>query len=694
MPSISRVVFFACVGSLSAATPSVPAARAVPQGQAAIARLPLRFEENRGQFDPSVRFMARSNGANLRLTANGPSFLVGGSPVGIAMVHANASPAITPLERMPAVTNYMVGPREGWRTGIANFARVRYQGVYPGIDVVYYGAGNQLEYDFVLAPGANPDAIRMKINGDVRVRITPEGDLSMESGGAQVLQKAPVVMQGKRKIAGSYTLIARNEVGFRLGRYDRAQPLTIDPLLVYCTYFGTSGGDQVTALKMTAKGLLYLTGFTTTGEFSTIDGAYSDHSLGLTDIFMAIVDTTANGNFALKYFSYLGGSGNDTPKGIDVDANGVMYLTGTTSSVDFPMAGNSVQTTSSATSTLAFIAAVDPSGYGGNSLIYSTYLGGTTGNQDGNGIVLDKNGIIYVIGTTKATDFPVTTSAYAGVLYGPQDAFLCKIDPKNSSMLYSTYMGGELADEGRAIAVGTNGMVYFAATTDSTQFPMEGRGYRQTLNGPLDIVVGMMDMTQFNEPSLVYSSYYGGSDIEEVRGIALDAKNNVIITGYTLSTDLPVTADAVQRNAGGNGDAFVAVLNPLDPSNFVVYSTYFGGSQGEVAYAVKADSTGNIYVTGYTMSPDLFTVAAPQPGWGTGIDVFVAEIKPGVAGRQGIVFSTYMGLGSTYVGSALALGPDGSVYVGGYGNIGLPNAAFGANGYMGGGTDGFLFVLK
>jgi hypothetical protein len=340
------------------------------------------------------------------------------------------------------------------------------------------------------------------------------------------------------------------------------------------------------------------------------------------------------------------------------------------------------------------VAAIDPSGYGGTSLIYSTYLGGTTGNQSGNGLVVAKNGIIYTIGTTLATDFPVTTSAYAGVLYGASDAYLCAIDPNNSSMLYSTYLGGELSDQGRAIAVGSDGKVYFAATTVSTQFPMEGPGYRQTLSGPEDIVIGKMDMTQFGTPSLIYSTYFGGTDIDEVKAITLDAKNNVILTGFTLSTDLVTTSDAVQRNPGGNGDAFVSVVNPSDPAHFLVYSTYFGGSQGEVAYAVQSSPSGNIYLTGYTLSPDLFTAAAPQPGWGQGIDVFVAGIKPGVAGHAGILFSTYMGLGSTYVGTSLAVGADGSVYVGGYGNIGLPNADFGAGGYMGGNTDGIFLVFK
>ena len=345
--------FILCAGSLFAAAPPQPA---IPQAKAAMARLPLRFEENRGQWDPSVRFTARSNGANLQLTARGPAFLVGSSRVEIGLVHGNASPVIEPLDQLPAVTNYMVGPRTQWHTGIANYARVRYQSVYPGIDVVYYGNQNQLEYDFVLAPGANPDAIRLNFHGDVQVSLTPAGDLALDSDGAQILQKAPVIFQDNRRIKGRYTLLARNQVGFRLDRYDRTRPLVIDPILVYCTYMGSSGADRVTAMKMGPNGLLYVTGSTTTGEMPYIDGAYDNFSAGLTDIFLAIIDTTANGNFALKYFSYLGGSNVDTPLALDVDSNGVAYIAGSTTSVDFPMVGNSVQTTGSATVTNGFVA--------------------------------------------------------------------------------------------------------------------------------------------------------------------------------------------------------------------------------------------------------------------------------------------------------------------------------------------------
>src|ERR1035437_8804047 len=437
-----------CAGTLSAATPPEPV---IPQAKAAMARLPLRFEENRGQWDASVRFTARSAGANLQLTARGPAFLVGASRVEISLVHASPPPVIKPIDRLPATTNYLVGARSQWHTGIANYSRVRYQSVYPGIDVVYYGNQNQLEYDFVIASGANPDAIRLHFGGDVQVSLTPGGDLALRSDGAQVLQKAPAIYQDNRPIRGRYTLLARNQVGFRLDRYDRTRPLVIDPILVYCAYMGSSGNDRIIAMKMGPNGQLYITGSTPTSEMPYIDGAYDNFNDGLTDIFLAIIDTT-DGNFTLKYFSYLGGTNNDVPQALEVDSAGVAYLAGYTTSTDFPMAGNSYQTTASTTGTTGFVATIDPSLYGGVSLTYSTYLSGTDGLTTINGIALDSSGFIYLIGPTRATDFPYTDNAYAKTLFGSSDAFLTKLDRNSTSLPYSTYLGGGATDEGRSAA--------------------------------------------------------------------------------------------------------------------------------------------------------------------------------------------------------------------------------------------------
>jgi hypothetical protein len=687
MSRITPIALLAGVAVLSAAPPDAEVSRA----KASLARLPLRFEENRGQAAAQARFVARASGYAVELTAQGPAMAVGERRVDLRMLGSKPAAAIEGEQRMPATTNYFKGRREDWRTGIANYARVRYRDVYPGIDAVYYGNQSQLEYDFVVAPGADPRAIRLQFAGADRVTITESGDLSVEADGVPVLQKKPRVYQDGREIPARYVLHG-DQASIELGRYDHSRQLVIDPILVYCTYYGTSGNDEVTAVKMGPKGQLYIAGWTTTGEFQYIDGAYNNVNAGLTDIFLAIVDTT-DSNYPLKYFSYLGGANLDIPNAMAVDAQGVFYLTGTTTSTNFPLAGTNVVSSGAATTVAAFVTKLDPRLYGGDALVYSTYLCGTTGNDAGNAIAVDGSGKVYVVGTTHSTDFPVTSGAYAGVLYGPQDAFITKIDPDSGTpLVYSTYIGGELSDDGRGVAVGSNGLIYFAASTNSTQFPMEGPGYRQNLKGPLDIAFGVIDPNQSGESSMKYSTYLGGSGVEEVRAMTLDANNNAVLTGYTLSTDFPTTAGALSRAPLGNADVFLTVVNPSNPSNFLVYSTYFGGTQGDVAYDVAADSAGFLYLTGYTLSNDLFTVDAPQPGWGGGTNVFIAKIKPGAPGRAGVIFSTFFGQDGQYVGRAMAVGSDGSIYTAGYGTIGLPSSG-NAQGFFAG-YDGFLVVVK
>jgi hypothetical protein len=619
-----------------------------------------------------------------------------GKRIELGMVHGSKTPCIEGLERLRADTNYLVGTQKQWRTGVPNYARVLYHDVYPGVDLVYYGNNGELEYDFQLQAGINPDAIRMEFKGAEHLALSPEGDLKIAAGGKELIQKRPVIYQDGRRITGRYTLLAKNQAGLILDQYDRSRPLVIDPILQFGQYFGSSGADQITAMKMGPNNLLYITGSTTTGEMPYVDGAYDNFNNGLTDIFVGIMDTSPNASNTLVYFSYLGGSNIDIPLALDVDQNGIVYLTGSTTSTDFPMAGNSFQTSGSGTVQTAFVAAIDHRQYGGSSLIYSTYLGGTTGLNVGNGIAVDQNGQMYVVGTTRSSDFPVTGNAYAAVSWGPQDAFITVLSLYSSSAVYSTYMGGELSDDGRAIAVGSNGLVYFAASTYSSTFPMEGPSYRNYLSGGIDVVVGVIDITKHGNgsdgtpASMIYSSYLGGSDLDEVRAMSLDANNNMLLTGYTFSTDFPTTGNAVQQSAGGNGDAFVTIVNPNDPPHFMVYSSYFGGSQGDVGYAIKPDNAGGFYVSGYTLSPDLYTVAAPQPGSGGGINMFMAQINPTVPGRSGIKFSSYLGATGTYVGNAITLGSDGSVYMAGYGQNGLPTW----NGYAGGSSDGFMIVLK
>jgi hypothetical protein len=463
----------------------------------------------------------------------------------------------------------------------------------------------------------------------------------------------------------------------------------------------------VNAVRLTANGLLYVTGSTNSGNMPFINGAYSNAPLpGATNIFLAILDTSAAGGFQPTYFGYIGGSTADIPLAMVLDAQGDVYLTGTTTSLDFPMVGNSILATFPTISTSgvianttgltqAFVLELNPALYGEVSLLYTTFLGGTQGNTSGNAIDLDQAGNIYVVGTTLTGDFPVTPNAYQTSLWGGQDTFLIEFNTSTAAPFYATFLGGELDDDGRAVAVAPNGLVYMAASTESTEFPMAGFSYQGSPVGGYDLIVAVLDPTQFGTESLIYSTYLGGSASEEVRGMAVDGNGNLLLTGYTLSSDFPVTPDAAQPAYGGNGDIFVCVVNPFTPQ-FLLYSTFLGGSDADVGYGIGVDAQNNIYVTGYTLSADLpVTPNAPEPLYPQGVDIVAAKVIPHVAGPNGFGYVTYFGGASINSGQALAVAPDGTLYVAGFTGGVLTTTSNAALGSYGGGiTDGFLFVLS
>jgi len=672
-----------------------------PPADAVLAPLPVRFEANQGQFPPSVRYLARASGYHLALTPQGPSFSFAHSQrLNILLLGSNASPKIEPLDPMDCRTDYLIGARSNWHTSVPAYGRVEYRAVYPGIDMVYYGQQNRLEFDFLLQPGADPNAIRMQFAGAGRLSVTAEGDLSVETAAGSILQKKPIVYQqtragGRRLVTGRYTLLAENVAGIRIGRYDRSQPLVIDPALIYTTLIGGAATDEITAMKLMPDGKLYLAGWTQTGDLATADIVYDN----LTDAYVQVIDTTAAGGYAVTYSAFLGGTNLDEALAIAVDAAGFIYLTGTTTSSDFPITANAFQNVGATTTVDSFVSKLDPHAAGtGSSLVFSSFLGGEVGDESGNGIVVGANEVVYVIGTTKSPDFPVTANAYASSLFGASDCFLAQVDTIAGTLLYATFFGSENDDDGKGIVLAPNGLIYFVATTHGTQFPMAGAAYNVNAPGNYDLAVGVFDLTQSGLNTLVYSTYFGGSLNEEVRGVALDSKGRLVITGYTLSTDFPVTpATAVYPSANKNGDAFVAIVDPSQPGpGFLVYSTYLGGSQGEVGYGVAADNAGFIYVTGYTLSPDFpVTGDAIQPNWGGGVDMFLTRINPTAAGLAGLNFSTYIGLDSTIVPLCMAVGADGRIYTAGYteGYLPLIGNSWQAN-YGGGYSDGFLIVMS
>jgi hypothetical protein len=644
-----------------------------------------------------VRFAARSDSESIYLTTQGPALSAQGRRVDISLVNANPSPMIEPLDQLPGRVDYYVGSRAKWRAGVPQFARVAYRSVLPGIDVVYYGKRDQLEYDLILQPGADPRAIRWKLRGAEHVGLTPDGDLLVESGGATFLQKRPFLYQQNGPVPGRYILLPHGIAGVQVDAYDRSQPLVIDPVLAYGTFLGGMYTDVLNALQLDSQGRMVVVGSTTGNDLPA--NYYQAGIDGETNCFVAIVWPQITGAPSLWRLTYLGGSSNDACTAVAIDSSDNVYVTGTTTSQNFPLAGNSVQSalTLSASET-TFESDIFVSAFNFNipeDLFYSTYYGGSGGDTP-NAIAIDQNGLIYVLGTTASTDFPVTANAYASVLWGPSDVFILQLSLNGTSALYASYIGGESYDDGRGLVIAPSGLVYFAASTFSTEFPLAGQSYLSNLQGTENIIIGVMDLTQTGSSGLVYATYYGGSVSDEVRNIVFDSQGRLLLTGWTLSPDFPVTSTAMQSQASPNGNAFASRLNVLGGrANFLNYSTVVGGSGGDVAYGIASDASGSIYLAGYTLSTDFpVTSDAVQTQYQNGVEAFLVKFNPSVAGMAALQYGSYFGGTGIHVATGLAVGPNG-IYLTGYtGEDQQTTSSSFQPTYGGGYSDGFAFFLQ
>ena len=624
-------------------------------------KIPLYFEKNEGQIDPSVKYLAKGRGYSFYFTPQEIAMeLKKGSKeesrrtssvLKLQFVGASQNPRILGIDEQACKSNYFIGNDPAkWRTDISNFARVQYEEIYPGIDALFYGSNEQLEYDLCLAPQANAEMARLRIEGAQSLLIDDSGNLCIRMGdGEEVQMKKPIVYQtfsDKRiSIDGDFVLIAHNEFGFSLGNYDKSAKLVIDPVvIVYSSYLGGSAEDFGNGIAVDSAGNAYLTGSTSSTDFPT-KNAFQTAYAGNTDAFISKFDPALSGIGSLLYSTYLGGSLNDAGSDIAVDSAGNAYVIGVTSSTDFPTK-NAFQIANAGRND-AFITALNSSG---NGLIYSSYLGGSL-DDFGFGIAVDSVGNAYVTGTTFSSDFPIV-NAFQPTLAGSGDAFVAKINA-TPSLVYSSYLGGSEGDSANGIAVDSAGNAYITGYTFSHNFPTVN-AFQPTLAGPQNAFVTKIDST----PSLAYSSYLGGSSSDSGNGIAVDSAGNAYVTGETQSTNFP-TVNAFQPALAGGLDAFVT---KIDSTPALAYSSYLGGSLNDAGFGIAVDSAGNAYVTGITQSTNFPTVNAFQPTLAGFGDAFVAKINS----TPSLVYSSYLGGSQGASGNEIAVDPAGNAYVTGY----------------------------
>ncbi len=573
------------------------------------------------------RYLWRSRNIAARLDVEGRiSFrFPGRRELRIAFV--GAKPGVEPRgESESYPVSYYVGSSRSWHSS-TRWERVRYREIYPGIDLVLATTAGQLEYTFEVRPGADPTNIRIRYHG-AAIRLNEKGDLVIRMGSGRMEQRRPFAFQGaveqngpeNRTVPCSYKL-QQTEVTLRLGRYDSRHSLTIDPSLTFSTYLGGASYDAIYAMAADSGGNVYVAGETSSG---TIPGG-AQLARSSRDAWVAKLNSSGS---KLLYLIYLGGSGNDSGRGIAVDASGNAYITGVTASTDFP-------TTSGAFSTHiaglqeAFITKLSSIGQ----IQYSTYLGG--GSDAGFGIAVDTTGAVYVAGQTTSFSFPVTTGtiqhANAG---GISDCFVAKLSAAGNTLVYSTYLGGTGLDLCSGIALDASKNAYVTGTTYSTNFPMQA-ALQSSLLGTASAFVAEINPTG---TALLYSTFLGGSIMDNGNAIAVDSSGSAYIAGSTASFDFPTTAGAAQAVLGGTYNAFVSKLSPGGSS--LSYSTFLGGSGVDNADAIAVDSSGQAVVGGYTSSPNFPLAGAIQATFQGFFDAFATVLN---ASGTSLVFSSYFG---------------------------------------------------
>jgi hypothetical protein len=669
-------------------------------------KLPLAFEPNQGQSASEVKFLARGNGYTLFLTPAEAVFAMRKSAknetLRMNLDGANANAKFAAVDELPGKSNYLIGnDRSKWRTNVPNYRAVRESGIYPGIDLVYYGNQRQLEYDFVVAPGADPRAIELAFTGVRKITADSTGDLGLSAKGGEMRLRKPVAYQEnggtKQFVAANFVVESGDRVSVKVGKYDPTRPLVIDPILAYSTYLGGSGIDGANGIAVAPDGTAFVAGGTSSTNFPTAhplqpnDGGNPDFPQ---DAFVSKL--SADGS-SLLYSTYLGGSNQDNANGIAVDSFGSAYVTGITLSPDFPVTPSSFNTecggdgecgaslnTNGLIVSNGFVAKLNAAG---SALVYSGFVGYYE-DVACNGIAVDENGIAYVTGKTTANftpsitnpppvpPFPISPTAFQpGYGGGTTNAFITTISSTGTTILYSSYLGGSTEDIGNGIAVDNSGNAYLTGNTYSPNIPVTAGALQATNFGAGDAFAAKVNTNASGAASLVYSTYLGGTGLDQGFGVATDTLGNMYVTGATNSTaatlGFAVPGGAFQGNcdldAQGNcqGDAFVAKIDPAGTgAASLIYFTYVGGSLADTGAGIAIDASGDAFVTGSTVSPDFPTTAGVfQSTYGGGNDdAFVTELDP--TGST-LIYSTYLGGSNTDNGYGIAVDTSGSAYVAG-----------------------------
>ena len=612
-------------------------------------KMPLLFEENKGQTDKEAKFISRGAGYTLYLTKTEAVFSLTKDDrsdfLRMKFAGANEAPTIEGIDEAITKTNYYKGKKKF--ENLSNYREVNYKDLYDGIDAVFYGKQNkQLEYDFVVAPNADANQIGLNFEGAENISVDENGSLIVKTANTELVQQKPFAYQeieGQNREVTSRYVVTEKTVKFELGEYDETKTLVIDPAIRYLSYLGGTGGDFPTDIKLDSAGNVFLAGSTSSTNFPGPNSGSGNVG------FAAFVSKISPDGSTILYTTFLDGENADGQNafnvGVDrpdlaVDAAGQVYIAGGTDSGDFPVTSNAYQTYRQCSRQWGaclfveegFVTKLNPQGV----VVYSTFIGGRETDYL-HSIAVDSAGRAYVTGATRSgLTFPTKnqfqgTGVFSG---GSLDAFLTVLNADGSDIVYSTGLGGNGDDVGSEVALDASGNVYITGHTSSDNFPVRS-AFQSVNRGGTEAFVAKFNTSLSGDASLIYSTYIGGAGTDEASDIAVDEFNQAVITGITGSFNYPL-ANPI-RSTNQINEAFVTVLSASGSS--LVNSTFLGGSNQESGTDLALGSAGMIYVIGDTSSTDFPTVAPLQAAIAGSTEAFITKLKFG----SGILFSTYFG---------------------------------------------------
>lgn len=653
-----------CWLTLKRSDPGSLATPTTPNLNDAYGKLPLQFEPNEGQAAADVEFLTRGSNYTLSLKQTEAVLSLSKQDVRLKFLDGNPAARISASDVLPGKVNHFIGNDPAkWRTNISTYKKVKYQSVYPGIDLIYYGDQGRLEYDFIVAPGSDPQSVQLSFPEAQELRIDRDGALIVKVQDVELRQPKPLIYQetatGRRIIDGHYILKNRESFAFQIDDYDRKEPLIIDPTLTYSTMLGTTSARSI-----------------------AVDNAGNAYITGQIDSDFYVFKLNPSGT-ALIYTTLIGGTLDEESSALAVDSSGNVYVTGITESTDFPTT-NAIQSSSKGAAD-AFVTKINSSG---TALVYSTYLGGNQ-NDGGSSIEVNSAGNAFIVGSTGSTDFPVANALQPTKAPGTSfDIFVSKINSTGNALVYSTYIGGSDSDRGLGLALDSEERVYITGDTDSLDFPTTNDARLPTARGPDTFLIKLSSAGN----ALLYSSYHGGGGQDLASGITVHSDGSIYVTGLTFSTDFPLV-NALQSTPHFT-NLFITKFDSLGKS--IIYSTFLGGDGFDVAGDLTTDSSGNLYITGRTSSSN-FPLVQPLQNSLAGAhveNVFVSKLNPS---GSALLFSTYLGSSISDLATSIAV-RNGSIFVTGntFGSRNFPvtPGAFQQNNFEEDGhVEGFAFRI-